>query len=416
MPRESLNYELYGHFDMPCGLKVSAENSARHLAEHGERVRQHSVMRSVISSGPALPPGRTVNLFHINPYEFRALLAFPHENPRFEERLNVCVPFWELPHVPDFWLPVLGNMDLVLAPTRFVADAISAALPELPLKFIPQGVDIPRDIKPDRARFGLPVDALVYGTSFAAEAVIERKNPWAAITAFRSAFPSDPDVRLVVRASPGDVADPRPLWDRLRAHAEHDPRIIIPEEKLAYRDVLSLYASFDVYLSLHRAEGLGLGMMESMSLGVPVIATGWSGNVDFMTPENSLLVDYRLEPIDVPASSPYGRQVMSTVESWAEADIEDAAQKMRLLRDDPALRMRLGERARQDMVSWQADVERAGFIDEIRAFYDSHPIDGEGHRAKAAALRGIERYERLRYPYYESRRLVGTTLRKLGLR
>ncbi len=259
-------------------------------------------------------------------------------------------------------------------------------------------------------------DALIYGTSFAAEAVIERKNPWATIKAFRQAFPTEQDVRLVVRASPGDVADPRPLWDKLRDYAEHDERVIIPEQKLDYRDVLSLYASLDVYVSLHRSEGLGLGMMESMTMGVPVIATGWSGNMDFTTSDNSLLVDYELKPIDVDPASPYGQRVMSSVESWAEADVNDAAAKMRLLYDDPALRVRLGEQAKRDMAERRRMVERADFVGEVREFYDSHPVESSEHQAKARALRGIERYERLRYPYYESRRLMGNTLRKLGLR
>jgi len=413
---EPLNYELYGHFDIPCGLKVSAENSVRQLAKRGERTRLHSVKRSVVGVGPKLAAGPTVNFFHLNPNEFRVMLSFPHEDPRFEDRLNVCVPFWELPRVPDFWVPVLGNMDLVLAPTQFVADAVRASMPDLPLGRIPQGVSIPAGVQPDRERFGLPQDAVVYGLSFSAEAVVERKNPWAAIKAFRQAFPTQRDVRLVVRASPGNVADPRPLWARLRAYAENDERIIIPEQKLDYSGVMSLYASLDVYVSLHRAEGLGLGMMESMAMGVPVIATGWSGNMDFTTSANSLLVDYRLIPIDVDPASPYGRRVMSTVESWADADIGDAAAKMRLLYDDSSLRVRLGDQAKRDMVAWNGTVERADFIDGVRAFYDSHSARSAEHRQKARTFRGIERSQRLRYPYYESRRLMGNTLRKLGLR
>lgn len=416
MPAAAINYELYGHFDFLCGLKVSAENSARYLVGHGERVRLHSVKRSVISVGPSLAVGRTVNLFHLNPSELRVALAFPHEDPRFEDRLNICVPFWELPRLPGFWLPVLGNMDLVLAPTRFVANAVRASLPDVPLMLIPQGVDVPSDIRSDRARFGLPENAVIYGISFAAEAFVGRKNPWAAISAFRKAFPTERDVRLVVRASPGDVADPRPLWARLMEFAEHDPRVIIPEQKLGYRDVLSLYASLDVYVSLHRAEGLGLGMMESMTLGVPVIATGWSGNMDFTTPQNSLLVDYALKPIDVDPSSPYGQRAMSTVESWAEANVDDAAAKMRLLYDDQSLRARLGERAKSDMAERRGMVERADFVREVREFYDAHPTASAEHRCKADALRGIERVQRLRYPYYAARQLVGAMLRKVGAR
>jgi len=171
-----------------------------------------------------------------------------------------------------------------------------------------------------------------------------------------------------------------------------------------------------VYVSLHRAEGLGLGMMESMALGVPVIATGWSGNMDFTTPQNSLLVDYALEPIDVGPSSPYGQRAMSTVESWAEADVEDAAAKMRLLYDDPALRVRLGERAKSDMDERRGMVERADFVREVREFYDAHPTGSAKHRGKARALRVIERVQRLRYPYYVARQLVGAMLRKVGAR
>ena len=48
----------------------------------------------------------------------------------------------------------------------------------------------------------------------------------------------------------------------------------------------------DCYVSLHRSEGLGLTMAEAMALGKPVIATGYSGNLHFMTPENSYLVDF----------------------------------------------------------------------------------------------------------------------------
>ena len=416
MAGEPLNYELFGHFDMPCGLKISAENTARHLTEHGERVRLHSVKRSVIRTDPQLAPGRTVNLIHLNPPEFRASLAFPHEDPCFEDRLNVCVPFWELPRVPDSWLPVLANMDLVLVPTQFVADAVGASLPDLPIALIPQGADIPDGISSDRERFGLPKDAVIYGTSFVAGAVVERKNPWAAIGAFRRAFPSEQDVRLVVRASPGDVADPRPLWDRLMQYAEYDERVVIPEQNMSYLDVLSLYASFDVYLSLHRAEGLGLGMMESMTLGVPVIATGWSGNMDFTTSDNSLLVDFELRPIDVGSFGPYGQRVMGTAESWAQADVDDAAAKIRMLYDDQSLRLTLGERAKRDMLERRVVAERADFVTAVRAFYDSHPIDGAQHGQKARGLRGVERFEQLRYPIYESRRLAGAALRKLGLR
>ena len=73
------------------------------------------------------------------------------------------------------------------------------------------------------------------------------------------------------------------LWTGLFKVADRDHRMHVITEVLPYNDVISLYASADCFISLHRSEGLGLGMMEAMLLGKPVIATGWSGNLDFMT-------------------------------------------------------------------------------------------------------------------------------------
>jgi hypothetical protein len=82
-------------------------------------------------------------------------------------------------------------------------------------------------------------------------------------------------------------------------------------------------ASCDCYVSLHRAEGFGLTLAEAMSLGRPVIATGYSGNLDFMTDRNSYLVAHEMAPVG-PGSAPYPPEA-----EWAEPDIEHAARLMR---------------------------------------------------------------------------------------
>ena len=113
------------------------------------------------------------------------------------------------------------------------------------------------------------------------------------------------------------------------------------QQTLSREDISALTASADVVLSLHRSEGFGLLLAEAMLLGVPVIATGWSGNIDFMTRDDSALIGYRLVGVD----DPQGTYTVPGT-SWADADTEEAASWLTRLRDDAVLRKDLGERGR----------------------------------------------------------------------
>ena len=97
---------------------------------------------------------------------------------------------------------------------------------------------------------------------------------------------------------------------------------IIIDDVYTRRDVLELLSSLDVYVSLHRSEGFGLTCAEAMALGVPVIASGYSGNLDFMNAENSLLVPVQRITTD----RPYGPYPAGTV--WGEPDLQVAAELM----------------------------------------------------------------------------------------
>jgi glycosyltransferase involved in cell wall biosynthesis len=107
-------------------------------------------------------------------------------------------------------------------------------------------------------------------------------------------------------------------------------------------ELLALLNTADCYVSLHRSEGLGLGMAESMLMGKPVIATGYSGNMDFMTPDTAKLVPYRLIPIESESTvnNPYPKGCL-----WADADVDAAAAMMRELANAPPAARELGRRA-----------------------------------------------------------------------
>jgi glycosyltransferase involved in cell wall biosynthesis len=122
-----------------------------------------------------------------------------------------------------------------------------------------------------------------------------------------------------------------------------------------------LIASCDVVLSPHRSEGYGLALAEAFLAGVPALATGWSGNVDFMGSLSELLIDHTMIPVRDPAGV-----YRASAQLWAEPDLDDGARKLKALHADPVRRAelaRLGmEVVRSQMASWSheslADVAR----------------------------------------------------------
>jgi glycosyltransferase involved in cell wall biosynthesis len=172
-------------------------------------------------------------------------------------------------------------------------------------------------------------------TAFDVRSGFTRKNPVAAVRAFRKANASGkaimvckaagiegaPDQVATLRAEIGDAGDVRLMTDWLTS-----------------AQMRRLVASADIVLSLHRSEGFGLLPAQAMAKGKAVVATGWSANLDFMTPDNSALVDYTLVPVHDPQGLYDGGR-------WAEPKIDDAAAKLKALIDDPDLRQRIGARA-----------------------------------------------------------------------
>jgi glycosyltransferase involved in cell wall biosynthesis len=187
-----------------------------------------------------------------------------------------------------------------------------------------------------RTDFGLPEDAVVVLVSFNLASSFVRKNPFAAIAAFRGAFGDRPDRILVLKVSHPEHAPTD--FARLTQMAQA-ANIRIDSRTLPSADRHALTACADIVLSLHRGEGFGLVMAEAMLLGKPVVATGWSGNTDFMDNTNAALVPYRLAP------ARDDRLVYRGL--WAEPDVAEAATILRNLADDPVARQSLGERARK---------------------------------------------------------------------
>jgi glycosyltransferase involved in cell wall biosynthesis len=263
----------------------------------------------------------------------------------FAGRTNVLVPYWELPRCPPDWRHAAAFFDEIWAPTRFIAEAVAPLSPRV--VHMPPCVPPPAPVAFDRDRLGLPRDAFAFFSSFDFLSYPERKNPAAAIAAFRRGFPGGNEpVALLLR---GFNVDTRATaWRRLCDAARGDPRIRFSTGPLSHAEVLGLCAACDGYVSLHRSEGFGYGPAEAMLLGKPVVVTGWSGTCDYARDDNACLVRHELVAVR-PGQYPHHEGCV-----WAEPDVEHAAWHMRRLAENPALADDVGRRGRETIRSLYA--------------------------------------------------------------
>lgn len=248
---------------------------------------------------------------------------------QFLSRYNIGYWPWELGAWPKEWEMMLELVDEVWVSTQHTYDALKPVCKK-PLQLMPMAVGlgpVKKFRSPDKAResFKLNTSANLFCFAFDLNSYIERKNPMACVQAFLKAFPKAvfkaAQVGLVVK-----VQRPRAYneaWSELKKIARSDRRIRIIEQTLDRPALLALYSACDCYVSLHRAEGFGRGMAEALQLGLHVICTGYSGNVDFCTPPHADLVKYRLVRVKK------GHYPRASGQVWAEPSVRHAAQLMR---------------------------------------------------------------------------------------
>lgn len=280
--------------------------------------------------------------------------------------------WWEATHLNPTWVKELNRLDAVIAFSDFVSQVLANAVQLTPVVRGGHPLTLPSDLQVRRADFGLPQDAVVFLSSFDPNSDPVRKNPLATIQAFRDAFPRDDgQVRLLFRLNNANATRlAQQTVQSLFGAANGDSRIGFVLNPMTYRQVLSLHSAADVFISLHRSEGLGLSMLESMRLGVPVIATAWSGNMSFMDHCCAQLVRYRLVEV-CGKHGFYQPETVGAEARWAEPVMEDAVAGMRLLRASPEHRALLGERGRQRAQQYLEQASALGWVNELRALWEN---------------------------------------------
>jgi glycosyltransferase involved in cell wall biosynthesis len=249
--------------------------------------------------------------------------------------------YWELDRLPLDWSDALTRVDEIWVASEFVATAVRGVTSK-PVRKIPPPIEVLLSRRYARSDFALREDRFLFLFSFDYNSFPKRKNPDGAIAAFRRAFGDRRDVGLVLKSVNGRRYPER--FAETRELVGSDERIVMLDGFLTRDETSGLQSVADAFVSLHRSEGLGLGLAESMYQGKPVIGTRYSGNLEFMNDENSCLVDYELVPVERGDYAYHGEGW-----HWAEPDMDQAAQLMRRLVDEAGFRHRIG-RAGQETI------------------------------------------------------------------
>ncbi len=279
-----------------------------------------------------------INLIQVNADEVNTFLKYSGSS-YFKNRYNIGFWAWEIPEFPQKWQPVFDNFHEIWTYSNYCAEAISLVSPIPVIKIMPS-IDLPPSYL-NRQSLGLPENKFIFLFIFDFSSLIERKNPLAAIQAFKQAFGEDDRVLFILKSS-NSAKNPQDLA-LLQSALENSPNIQHLDGYLSKNEVNGLLYNCDCYLSLHRCEGFGLTMAEAMFYGKPVIATGYSSNTEFMNIGNSFLVKYKLIPLDADCG-PYKKGNI-----WAEPDIEHAAYLMRQVFHDYPEAQQVGAIAARDI-------------------------------------------------------------------
>jgi glycosyltransferase involved in cell wall biosynthesis len=286
-------------------------------------------------------PIYNTNIIHINADTLPSIYQYFGEE-YFQDRYNIGYWFWELPEFPDEWCDRFNLLNEIWVATKFVQESVQKKA-TIPVKCIPLVIKVDTDHLFTRKCFGLPEDRFLFLAMYDTKSYHERKNPWATLETFKKSFQkNDPKAGLVLKVN-NAKSSPNQIVELKQAIKDYN-NIYLIVNPLSRKQVNSLIHSCDCFVSLHRSEGFGLVLAESMYLGKPVIATNWSGNTDFMSSENSCAVNYKLIKLE----KDYGPYKRGQI--WADPDLDHASYFMKKLIDESEWCELLGEKGRNSII------------------------------------------------------------------
>ncbi|MGN6423667.1 MAG: glycosyltransferase family 4 protein [Asticcacaulis sp.] len=354
VPEKTLR--VVGHPFAPIGMGEHVRSLWRSLNEvgvncvmvdvHGPWDEPDPMLISEFEGNTTSDLGTGINIFCINGDEIEPVLKkLKPRNAFARGSYNIIYPAWELETFPDVWARQVERFNEAWGESRFVSESLAEAV-NIPVTHLPLATEVRRRGLFSRRYFGMNESAYTFFFAFDFLSFLERKNPMAVIAAFAKLLEKRPfaNVRLVIKTNNAN-SNPvlKAAFDKaispIRTHVQQIDRT------LSHLEMKALTWQCDAFVSLHRSEGYGFGIAEAMCLGKPVICTDYSGNMDFCTPETTLLVRHRVKRL-AEGDYPHWHG-----QHWADADINVAARYMLALVDDPQKGVDIGRRAKRHMTA-----------------------------------------------------------------
>lgn len=292
--------------------------------------------------------------------EIKNGIVINHNTPEgFERPLDadyvIGRTMFETDRIPNHWVTKCLQMDEIWVPSHFNYETFkNSGVDESKLHVIPGSVDTDHYDPVIHSPLNLKNKK---GFNFLAIFEWSSRKAWdVLINAYFGEFSSLDDVCLHIRSygfGKPDMDASSYMWAKIKELAynlkiavNELPKISIIEEQIPTQDFPRLYKSVDCLVGVSRGEGWGRPMHEAMSMALPVIGTNWGGNTEYMTHENSVLVDYSLKEITI--VEPHLWYYRG--HKWAEPCVKSLQKSMRGLFENPAKSKAIGKKARSHIV------------------------------------------------------------------
>jgi hypothetical protein len=295
-----------------------------------------------------------INLICVNAEQVKPVIETQLPQNYIANKYNIGYWYWESDIFPESYNESFTPLNEVWTATTYVQTAISFRSPR-PVICIPPSF-IPPLSSPSQFNFKKYAPSIIPGdfvflNIFDSASIWQRKNPFSLIEAFTKAFKAKPGVKLLIKTTRIKKSD---IYPKLKAAVDQNPQISLVDGYLTNTEMMSLLNSSNCFVSPHRAEGLGVPLINAHFLKKPVIATNFSANKDFETESNTFLVNYKPFVLDK-SIGPYPQNT-----TWADPDIDHLAHQMaRVLNLDTVSLDHICQRA-QDEVAFHFSPHRVG--------------------------------------------------------
>lgn len=322
MPRDRPRINFAGHLNSETSIGKAARDNIRALSVNFD-ITLNEITLSGNDDGRKFFAGHQLsesnpspaNILHFNPDQTEKFIR-RYGRSYFGGKHSIGFWVWEVTKVLPRWKAAAQFYDQIWTASEYCANVFSEEFPDIPVNVVPHLVDVAKPSIAGRDDFGIPGDKFAFFFAFDAWSRIDRKNPEALVEAFRIVSDEFPDSVLVVKPRNLDQKSKERIFGSIDRK-----RLVFIDKYLEDADLSALVACCNCFVSLHRSEGFGLHLAEAMALGVPVVATGYSGNMQFMRANNSWQVKFDLKPSLDPYYKPSGGL-------WADPDVVHAAEQM----------------------------------------------------------------------------------------